>query len=70
MVLLQASQQEVGKDGTFGLAFLIICKMVQVYGKRAVFKGTWKQKVSLERVFDPFIAIEKLIKGLITKNIC
>ena len=39
LALLQASQHEPNKDSIFGTAFLVIWKIVHIYGKRATFKG-------------------------------
>ena len=39
VALLQASQQDGNKDTIFGNVFLIIWRMVRIFGKQAVFKG-------------------------------
>ena len=40
VALLQASQQDGNKDTIFGNVFLIIWRMVRIFGKQAVFKGS------------------------------
>ena len=42
VALLQASQQDGNKDTIFGNVFLIIWRMVRIFGKQAVFKGRSK----------------------------
>ena len=49
VALLQASQQDGNKDTIFGNVFLIIWRMVRIFGKQAVFKGRSKSNSRSER---------------------
>ena len=51
VALLQASQQDGNKDTIFGNVFLIIWRMVRIFGKQAVFKGSSKSKSRFQNTF-------------------
>ena len=51
VALLQASQQDGNKDTIFGNVFLIIWRMVRIFGKQAVFKGGSKSNSRFENTF-------------------
>ena len=51
VALLQASQQDGNKDTIFGNVFLIIWRMVRIFGKQAVFKGRFKSHSRSENTF-------------------
>ena len=50
--LLTASQNDSAKDTIFGTAFLLLWKMVHIYGKAAVFKDINSQNFHLATWFE------------------
>jgi len=62
VALLQASQQDGNKDTIFGNVFLIIWRMVRIFGKQAVFKDINPQNFHIANWFEVNFKEDKFSK--------